>query len=106
MIRLKPGARFLGMRADLAVARQLAESAHYAVGVSEAWVTSITDEAARRAPASRHRLGAAVDIRRPDIHGTLPATSNISDLVDAIADELGAEALVILEDDHIHIQLQ
>ena len=99
MIRLKDSTVKLGGATPeivfaLTVAGSIFERSGY-----DLIVTSICDDAENRAPASRHRVGLAADIRRWNVPEAF-----IEDLVTELRDALPG-VVVILETDHIHIQI-
>lgn len=105
MICLKPGAGFLGASPEIVFALTVADGVYERHGVAEMWVTSITDTADRRSSRSRHRVGLAADLRRPDRFNQLPEPHTIDGLGDALSDALGGQVAVVIEADHIHIQI-
>ena len=96
MISLKPGVRIFGVKPEIVLALQIAESVWQAQCGQPLVVTSVTD--GRHMPESLHYQGLAADLR-------LPSVPDLEALRSALAVALGPEFDVILERDHYHLEL-
>jgi hypothetical protein len=97
-MEFKSGCKLLGMRTELLAGLMVADE------VYRSWstimvVTSVTDGQHMR--ASIHYSGGAADLRTR----TLPE-GKVEQVASEIAEALGGEFDVILEEDHIHIEFQ
>lgn len=93
-MKLKPGVRILGLRAEIVIAMQIAESIAVRHG-RELVVTSGIDGSHSR--GSAHYKGDAFDMRIRFF--TTPQAVR-----DDLAAALGADFDVVLETDHIHVE--
>lgn len=95
-MKIKPGARLLGIRPEMAIAATVAESIYRKHG-AELTITSCID--GKHTRASKHYSGCAIDCRINDTPAAAVAAI-ASDLVAALAGDFD----VIKETDHIHIE--
>ncbi len=98
MLSPKPGVRLTGIRPELVIAVMAAERVSAAAG-HDLTITACTD--GKHSTGSLHYSGAAVDLRTRD----LPA-ADIPKLASQLRDCLGADFDIVIENDHVHIELQ
>lgn len=94
-MRIKSGVRLLGLRPEVVLALQVADTI-LALSGADLVVTSAIDGTHTR--ASLHYTGCAVDLRRPAIRA--------AEIVQELKEALGADFDVILETDHVHCEFQ
>jgi len=100
MIRIKKGVRVIGVRPELAFILPVVDGVYGRFGVSECWVTSVTE--GEHSENSRHYLGAAMDLRTRNV----PICSRV-DLKNALQDALGTnDWFVLMHSTHIHVELK
>lgn len=98
MISHKPGVRIAFLRTALFHAVHVADQVYAAHGEPETVVTSGTE--GTHSPGSLHYVGLAVDLRLTSGRGKAEAIRR------QLAERLGADFDVVLENDHIHIECQ
>lgn len=103
-MKIKPGAEINGLHYLLWYAAAVADYLHQAYGFGEATITSALDGAdsfgAPRVAFSDHPLGRAFDLRFWNIPAELRAS-----FAAALQNALGGAFRVVLESDHIHVEL-
>ncbi|MFQ5535750.1 MAG: hypothetical protein ACE5EM_13175 [Sphingomonadales bacterium] len=99
MLKIKPGVRIAGVRAELALAAAVADSVFAAHGL-DCVITSAVE--GRHGRGSFHFNGLAMDLRRRDANEANNTEAIDSDLKDA----LGQDFDVVLERNHWHIEFQ
>jgi len=95
-MRLKSGVRIRGIRPELAVALEIAESV-YRHESAELVVTSVTDSEHKR--GSLHYAGQAADLRTRGLIDVIQTANGLRD-------RLGDDFDVVVESDHIHVEYQ
>lgn len=95
MILLKEGVRLLGIRPEMVFAIMVSESIYGTVPETLV-VTSVVDGQHMR--ASLHYVGAAADFSLPQ-HNAIVVRQRL-------AEALGPDFDVVLEDDHMHVEWQ
>lgn len=99
-MRIKAGADLNGVHFMLWYAAAVFDALHQQQGFGEAYVTSGRDIALGRVSNTLHADGGALDFRRWQIpSGRMPA------FLAQLRQHLGPAFEVILEDDHIHVEL-
>ena len=98
-MRIKEGVTVNGVQPECIMGLLIAETVFQNMGYSFT-VTSLTDGASWRKPGSLHLAGLAFDIRTWDI-----PESQIELVCDNLRKRLGPEFDVVLEPDHIHVEL-
>jgi len=98
-LRIKEDVQLLGIQPQVVLAIVTAQALWEKYGAQELTVTSVTE--GRHSRTSLHYAGFAVDLR---IHG-IPVGYRQA-LRDELAERLGPEFDVILEEDHIHVEWQ
>ena len=93
MISLKPGVKVAGVQPEIVLALIVAESVWQPRSLV---VTSLRDGS--HMPGSKHYEGKAADLR-------LPVATDHHALRSALAAALGTEFDVVLEETHIHVEL-
>lgn len=103
-MKIKSGADVNGLHYLLWYAAAVADYLHQAYGFGEATITSGLDGAdsigAARVTFSDHPLGRAFDLR----FWNIPAASRLA-FAQALQQTLGGTFRVVLESDHIHVEL-
>lgn len=98
MLRIKPGVRIHGMRAELALAATIIAGVFAPLGLDAVITAGIDGQHAR---GSFHYLGLAFDFRTRD----LPA-EKVQEVLAEIQACLGEDFDVLFEADHIHVEFQ
>ena len=98
MISLKPSARTVFLKGPAILAVVIADQVYGAHGEPELVVTSGTE--GTHSPGSLHYVGLAVDLRLPSDRTKCLAIRN------ELAERLGADFDVVLEDSHLHVEVQ
>ena len=93
---IKPGVKANGLKPEMVLAYAIAKSILEAHG-QPAVITSLCD--GRHSRQSRHYIGMAMDLRTRDLEA-----NDKRKVADLIADALGDEYFVLLEDTHLHLQ--
>jgi len=93
---IKPGVRLIGLQPQIVLAYVICEPILKAHG-QPAVITSLCD--GRHSRQSRHYIGMAMDLRTRDLEA-----NDKRKVADLIADALGDEYFVLLEDTHLHLQ--
>ena len=94
-MRLKPGVKVAGIAPEIVLAAVIAQSI---LGDVELVITSALD--GKHSVHSRHYQGNAIDIRTRDLVPTAR-----QEFRDKLADALGPDFDVVLESDHLHVEL-
>lgn len=95
LFSIKPGVRCFGIRAELALALQIAANVYEAFD-SDCVITSLIE--GTHSKGSMHYAGVAADLRLP--------TSRAAEVVAALQSALGSDFDVVLEGDHVHVEFQ
>ena len=98
MLSYKLGVKLFGIKNEILAALQVAESIYDHYGIP-CVVTSCTDST--HSKGSRHYIGQAIDIRTRNI----TSKAMLSKIVAGIKSALTGEFDVVLESDHLHIEL-
>ena len=96
-MKIKPGVRLLGLRPELMLAVIAAETIYIQHG-AEAVITSAVE--GKHTRSSAHYTGRAIDLRISNLQ-----ESAVHVVHQKLMDALGAEFDVLLEKDHIHVEL-
>jgi hypothetical protein len=97
-IALKSSARVTGLRAETLFAMRVAEGVFEDRNLGLMTITSCAD--GKHSPGSRHYTGGAFDIRTRDI-----PQDEWQIVAGDIRERLGSEFDVVVEKDHLHIEL-
>ncbi len=98
-VRLKQGVKIVGLQAEMAVALQVIDGVYERIGVSETVITSGLD--GRHSATSRHYLGYALDIRTRNV-----PMAQREELTKQVKKALGQDFFVLLERDHLHVNIK
>ena len=97
-MKLKPGVRLLGIRPELTVAMQIANTV-LTTAISGYTMTITCCTEGKHTHSSKHYTGCAFDLRTSDFPSGVAHSVTMQ-----LARVLGADFDVILESDHIHIE--
>jgi len=97
-VRTKPGVKLFGLRPELVWALSVADGVYRELNV-DLVITSVMD--GKHSVTSLHYAGAAADLRIRDMGQTKAETAR-----DMIEERLTDEFDVVLEKDHIHLEVQ
>ena len=98
MLMLKPDVRITGLRSEIILAIVIAERAYAEIGCELMLTSGIEGQ---HSAGSLHYTGCAVDLRTLNVPaGKLPP------LVEKIRAALGPDFDVVLESNHLHVELQ
>lgn len=97
MIKIKPGVRLTGLRPEVLLGVQAADSVYAKYGL-DCVITSAVDGI--HSKGSLHYTGQAVDLRTRD------SGAKINEIVRDIKEALAENYDVVLEKDHLHLEFQ
>ena len=100
MIKIKDGVDLAGISSELVLALVVADAVYTKVVGKDLTLTSVRDSKHRA--GSKHYVGLAADLRTAAAGIALPAAIKIRDELKAA---LGAQFDVVVEGDHIHLEL-
>lgn len=100
MLQIKYSARIEGVSPEIAIAQVIAYTVWLAMGFKgNCRITSGTDDAPGRLPHSKHKIGMAFDL------GIWRVGDRIEELAKRLRICLGREFDVVVEKDHLHIEM-
>ena len=98
MLMLKPDVRIMGLRPEIILAIVIAERAYAEIGCELMLTSGIEGQ---HSAGSLHYAGCAVDLRTQNV-----PVGKLQPLVERIRAALGPDFDVVLESNHLHVELQ